>query len=324
MHYNRLSKGRPNLVVWSSVIMDSFVISIRYFVFEKVGRALPARSVFLLWGLIFGLLFYPLETHAKTSKYRKARRPIPAQTSGQARLRSLPSTKGRILTLLPGGTSLIVRGVKGGWFQTEAAWKGKQYSGWIYRSRVKLIKSKVRRSRKATSPQTSSNAPSSSPPNMKSERSPQPRLKISRPFRLGVWGGLSRKVRGLDDHFHVGTDLMWGFGSGVSLGTTVETGFHNLFLVAMTPSAKARFPWPILGPVRVYALGGFPIYYLSESGNKDLLMGLRAGLELDYSLGAMMSRNTRFFARVWSDFIVLGEDRVSIPLMGVLGLSFRF
>src|SRR5262249_45939523 len=121
------------------------------------------------------------------------------------------------------------------------------------------------------------------------------------------------------NQFRAGMDVLYGLRPGLEVGGTVELGFRKLILVEIGPTMVYRWSEITGFPLRPGLYGGLPVYITSDNNKNDVLWGPRFGGELEYKINDSIDLITRFGA----DILLVGSPKVSIPLVGAVGLKFQ-
>ncbi|HLG20351.1 MAG TPA: hypothetical protein VI895_11125 [Bdellovibrionota bacterium] len=243
--------------------------------------------------------------------YQRAKTPLRAVSVGMAKVHTLPSTGAPIIAAPPPGAEVVVSGRQGNWFEVQIEQGDKVLRGWLQATELKVL-----------GPMPVSPPVGVSPGTVpKSVAAPKEKATTSSSARwyLVPHAGFAYGAKEIPNQYRVGADVLYGLRPGVELGGTVELGFRELVLVAIGPTLVYRWGRMAGFPLRPALYGGLSAFITSDNNQNDVLFGPRFGGVLSYGLNDAIELTVRFGA----DVLLVGSDRVPIPLVGALGVKFE-
>jgi hypothetical protein len=204
-----------------------------------------------------------------------------------------PNASGKTVLFLKEGESVTIRGEEKGWLNVELSPERGGGRGWVQNQYVRILKT----------------APKASP---------------KKPFRLVWLGGYARGAKDFPNQFRGGMNALYPAWQGTEVGISAEVGFRHATVISAGPLVVHHIGWPRIGTLQTGVFGGFPVVWVSQNGTRDLLFGLKLGIDLIQPLAKTGRTKFDLDARIGPEILLFGSSRVSIPVVGTLGLSIRF
>lgn len=143
-------------------------------------------------------------------------------------------------------------------------------------------------------------------------------------IRAVAAGGYAYGAKDFPDQIRGGVNFLYAVWASSEVGATVEAGFQNATVVCGGPIFVHQISWPRIGSLRTGVFGGFPVVYISQAGNSDFLFGLKMGIELGYPLAKFGGHTLDLVSRGGAEVFLFGSNQVAIPVIGSLGIGYRF
>ena len=268
--------------------------------------------------LSISILGFVVDAFSQGNAYQKVAMPLSAQVIKSTSLRGSPAFDSRPILTLHEGELLEIKGRQGEWLHASTQ---NNTIGWIYQNEVRVTKAEqVPSSTKSRNDSLEKEIENTQKVSQKT--SARRFVKPERPTRVSPMIGYAFGAKSQPNQLRAGLSVLYTAWPFAEIGGNVELGFKNQTLFSVGPTFVHQLHWPRIGPFRTALYGGFPLFYVSKGGDSDILLGVRVGAE--WSSSMIPSSALHFFMRAGAEILLFGAPVVGIPVVGAIGLSFRF